>query len=120
MSSLTGVNATEVESWLAQPARTHPWGCLGGTFVESGQIVLPANVVVTDLPADAAVHDRFVDFTSHYVFDAAARVVQVTRRMTADFGRQVCTPDEFTALRASLERIERDTQAQIVVRAKGR
>ncbi|MEK7899560.1 hypothetical protein AAB988_38545, partial [Burkholderia contaminans] len=66
------------------------------------------------------VHDRFVDFTSHYVFDAAARVVQVTRRMTADFGRQVCSADEFTALRASLERIERDTQAQIVVRAKGR
>ena len=120
LSSLTGGIATQVESWLAEPARTQPWGCLGGTFDETGQIVLPANVVVTDLPADAAVHDRFVDFTSHYVFDAAARVVQVTRRMTADFGRQVCTPDEFTALRASLERIERDTQAQIVVRAKGR
>jgi len=66
------------------------------------------------------VHDRFVDFTSHYVFDVAAHVVQVTRRLTATFGRQVCTPDEFTALRVSLERIERDTQAQIVVRARQR
>ncbi len=120
LSSLTGGIATQVESWLAEPVRTQPWGCIGGTFDETGQIALPADVAVTDLPADTAVHDRFVDFTSHYVFDAAAHVVQVSRRMTADFGRQVCTPDEFTALRASLERIERDTQAQIVVRAKGR
>ncbi|MCA7974930.1 DUF3857 domain-containing protein [Burkholderia cepacia] len=120
LSSLTGGIATQVESWLAEPVRTQPWGCIGGTFDETGQIALPADVAVTDLPADTTVHDRFVDFTSHYVFDAAAHVVQVSRRMTADFGRQVCTPDEFTALRASLERIERDTQAQIVVRAKGR
>ncbi|NLA17786.1 DUF3857 domain-containing protein [Burkholderia cepacia] len=120
LSSLTGGIATQVESWLAEPVRTQPWGCIGGTFDETGQIALPDDVAVTDLPADTAVHDRFVDFTSHYVFDAAAHVVQVSRRMTADFGRQVCTPDEFTALRASLERIERDTQAQIVVRAKGR
>ncbi|AOK20946.1 hypothetical protein WT26_22565 [Burkholderia cepacia] len=120
LSSLTGGIATQVESWLAEPVRTQPWGCIGGTFDETGQIALPADVTVTDLPADTAVHDRFVDFTSHYVFDASARVVQITRRLRADFGRQVCTPDEFTALRASLERIERDTQAQIVVRAKAR
>ncbi|WP_415750081.1 DUF3857 domain-containing transglutaminase family protein [Burkholderia diffusa] len=119
LSSLTGGIATQVEGWLAEPARTQPWTCIGGSFEETGQITLPADVAVTDLPTDAAVHDRFVDFASHYVFDAATRVVQVTRRMKAEFGRQVCTPDEFTALRASLERIERDTQAQIVVRAKG-
>lgn len=120
LSSLTGGIATQVEGWLAEPVRTQPWTCIGGTFEETGQIALPADAAVTDLPADAAVHDRFVDFTSHYVFDAATRVVQVTRRMNAEFGRQVCTPDAFAALRASLERIERDTQAQIVVRAKGR
>ncbi|EDT41913.1 DUF3857 domain-containing transglutaminase family protein [Burkholderia ambifaria] len=120
LSSVTGGIATQVEGWLAEPVRTQPWVCLGGTFDETGQIALPAGVAVTDLPTDAAVHDRFVDFTSHYVFDAAAHVVQVTRRMTATFGRQVCTPDDYTALRASLERIERDTQAQIVVRARQR
>ncbi len=120
LSSLTGGIATQVEGWLAEPVRTQPWACIGGTFDETGQVALPADVAMTDLPADTAVHDRFVEFTSHYVFDAAAHVVQVTRRMKAEFGRQVCTPDEFTALRASLERIERDTQAQIVVRARQR
>ncbi|CAI9009031.1 MULTISPECIES: DUF3857 domain-containing transglutaminase family protein [Burkholderia] len=120
LSSVTGGIATQVEGWLAEPVRMQPWVCLGGTFDETGQIALPPGVAVTDLPTDTAVHDRFIDFTSHYVFDAAAHVVQVTRRMTATFGRQVCTPDEFTALRASLERIERDTQAQIVVRARQR
>jgi hypothetical protein len=120
LSSITGGIATQVEGWLAEPVRTQPWVCLGGTFDETGEIALPAGVAVTDLPTDTAVHDRFVDFTSHYVFDAAAHVIQVTRRLTATFGRQVCTPEEFTALRASLERIERDTQAQIVVRARQR
>ncbi len=120
LSSITGGIATQVEGWLAEPVRTQPWVCLGGTFDETGEIALPAGVAVADLPTDTAVHDRFVDFTSHYVFDAAAHVVQVTRRLTATFGRQVCTPEEFTALRASLERIERDTQAQIVVRARQR
>ncbi|WP_088508663.1 DUF3857 domain-containing transglutaminase family protein [Burkholderia ubonensis] len=120
LSSLTGGIATQVQGWLAEPVRTQAWVCIGGAFDETAQIALPANVAVTDVPADTAVRDRFVDFASHYVFDASARVVQITRRLRADFGRQVCTPDDYAAMRASLERIERDTQAQIVVRAKAR
>ncbi|KVD53995.1 hypothetical protein WI86_00325 [Burkholderia ubonensis] len=120
LSSLTGGIATQVQGWLAEPVRTQAWVCIGGEFDETAQIALPANVAVTDVPADTAVRDRFVDFASHYVFDASARVVQITRRLRADFGRQVCTPDDYAAMRASLERIERDTQAQIVVRAKAR
>ncbi|WP_155651461.1 DUF3857 domain-containing transglutaminase family protein [Burkholderia stagnalis] len=117
LSSLTGGIATQVQAWLAEPVRTQPWVCIGGAFSESAQIALPAGVTVTDLPTDATVRDRYVDFASHYVFDAGARVVQVTRRLRAHFDRQVCTPDDYAAMRASLERIERDTQAQIVVRA---
>ncbi|KVT93920.1 hypothetical protein WK60_11500 [Burkholderia ubonensis] len=120
LSSLTGGIATQVQGWLAEPVRTQAWVCIGGAFDETAQITLPANVAVTNVPADTAVRDRFVDFASHYVFDAGARVVQITRRLRADFGRQVCTPDDYAAMRASLERIERDTQAQIVVRAKAR
>lgn len=120
LSSPTGGIATQVQGWLAEPVRTQAWVCIGGEFDETAQIALPANVTVTDVPADTAVRDRFVDFASHYVFDASARVVQITRRLRADFGRQVCTPDDYAAMRASLERIERDTQAQIVVRAKAR
>ncbi|WP_088510719.1 DUF3857 domain-containing transglutaminase family protein [Burkholderia ubonensis] len=120
LSSLTGGIATQVQGWLAEPVRTQAWVCIGGAFDETAQIALPANVAVTDVPADTAVRDRFVDFASHYVFDASARVVQITRRLRADFGRQVCTPDDYAAMRPSLERIERDTQAQIVVRAKAR
>ncbi|WP_088508806.1 DUF3857 domain-containing transglutaminase family protein [Burkholderia ubonensis] len=120
LSSLTGGIATQVQGWLAEPVRTQAWVCIGGAFDETAQIALPANVAVTDVPADTAVRDRFVDFASHYVFDASARVVQITRRLHAHFGRQVCTPDDYAAMRASLERIERDTQAQIVVRAKAR
>ncbi|WP_179404526.1 DUF3857 domain-containing transglutaminase family protein [Burkholderia guangdongensis] len=120
LSSLSGGIATQVRNWLDEPERTQPWVCFDGTFDETAQIALPASVVVTDVPADTAVRDRFIDFASHYVFDPATRTVQITRRLRAGFGRQVCTPDDFDAMRASLERIDRDTHAQIVVRAAAR
>jgi hypothetical protein len=66
------------------------------------------------------VQDRFFDFESHYVFDPATRVVQITRRLDARFGHQMCSADEFRAMRASLVRIERDALSQIVVRAVAR
>ncbi|MGU7785329.1 DUF3857 domain-containing transglutaminase family protein [Burkholderia sp. PU8-34] len=118
LSSLTGGIATQVQGWLAEPVRTQSWVCIGGEFSETAQIALPDDVAVTDVPADAAVRDRFVEFASHYVFDARANVVQITRRLRARFGGQLCSPEDYAAMRASLERIERDTQAQIVVRAK--
>jgi len=119
LSSLTGGVATQVQGWLVEPARTQPWVCIGGAFRETAQIALPDTAVVTDLPADASARDRFFDFASRYVYDSAAHVVQITRRLDARFDRQVCTPEDFDAMRASLARMERDTQAQIVVRMKG-
>lgn len=118
LSSLAGGIATQVQGWLAERQRTQSWVCIGGDFAETAQIALPPGVVLTDLPVDTAVRDRFFDFASHYVFDADAHVVQITRRMRARFDRQVCAPDAFDAMRPSLERMARDTQAQIVVRAK--
>lgn len=118
LSSLSGGIATQVQDWLAEPVRTQPWLCIGGDFDETAQIALPDDVRVTDVPNDAHVQDRFFDYESHYVLDAAARVVQITRRLRARFAHQVCSPEDFDAARASLGRIERDVLAQIVVRAK--
>lgn len=120
LSSLSGGIATQVQGWLDEPVRTQPWLCIGGDFDETAQIALPDDASVTDLPADATVRDRFVDYESHYVLDAPARVVQIKRRLRARFAHQVCSPEDFDAARASLERIERDALAQIVVRAKAR
>jgi hypothetical protein len=116
-SSFTGGIATQVGNWLAQPHRTQPWACIGGEYSESAQIVLPAFARVTDVPQDAQVNDAFLDYTSHYVFDAASRTLQIERRLSARFGHQMCSADEFTQMRDALLRIERDTHAQVVVRA---
>ncbi|MBN3754624.1 DUF3857 domain-containing protein [Paraburkholderia sp. Tr-20389] len=116
LTSLSGGIATQVQAWLAEPERTQPWVCIGGDFDETALITLPDTVRVTDLPVDSEVRDRFFDYQSHYVFDPATRVVQITRRLRAVFGRQVCSPDEFAQARSSLVRIERDALAQIVVR----
>ncbi|SEI38501.1 DUF3857 domain-containing transglutaminase family protein [Paraburkholderia diazotrophica] len=116
LTSLSGGIATQVQAWLAEPARTQPWVCIGGDFDETSQITLPDTVRVTDMPQDTSVRDRFFDYESHYVFDPSSRIVQITRRLHARFGHQVCSPDEFAQTRASLVRIERDALSQIVVR----
>jgi Domain of Unknown Function with PDB structure (DUF3857)/Transglutaminase-like superfamily len=117
LTSLSGGIATQVQAWLAEPQRTQPWVCIGGDFDETSQITLPDTVRLTDLPQDAHVRDGFFDFTSHYVFDPDTRIVQITRHLSARFGHQMCSADEFAAARASLVRIERDALSQIVVRA---
>ncbi|WP_233881872.1 DUF3857 domain-containing transglutaminase family protein [Paraburkholderia flagellata] len=116
-SSFTGGIATQIDNWLAQPHRTQPWACIGGEFAESAEIELPAFARVTDVPQDTQVSDAFLDYASHYVFDARSRTLQIERRLSARFGHQMCTADEFAQMRDALVRIERDTHAQIVVRA---
>jgi hypothetical protein len=119
LTSLSGGIATQVQTWLAEPVRTQPYVCIGGDFDETAQITLPANVRVTDLPRDATVRAPSFDYASHYVFDPATRTLQVTRRLHAAFGHQVCSPEEFAQARAALERIERDAFSEVVVKAGG-
>jgi hypothetical protein len=97
--------------------RTQPWACIGGDFDETLEITLPRFANVTDTPADTDVQNRYLTFSSRYVFDRAARVLQIRRQLRAAFGHQMCTPAEFASIKDDLVRIERDLDAQIVVKA---
>ncbi|WP_434660359.1 DUF3857 and transglutaminase domain-containing protein [Paraburkholderia sp. A3BS-1L] len=123
LSSLPGGIASQLDAWLAVPQRTQPWACVGGDFEEHAQIVLPAFARVTDWPHDmsasADADGARLDYASHYVFDPASRTVQISRRLAAHFGRQMCSPDQFAQMHDALVRMQRDTRAQIVVRARG-
>ncbi|WP_433703823.1 DUF3857 domain-containing transglutaminase family protein [Paraburkholderia sacchari] len=124
LSSFPGGIASQLDAWLAVPKRTQPWACVGGDFEEHAQIGLPAFARVTDLPHDisasAGADGARLDYASHYVFDPASRTVQISRRLAAHFGRQMCSPDQFAQMRDALVRMQRDTHAQIVVRAGSR
>jgi hypothetical protein len=120
LTSFAGGIASQVQAWLAEPQRTQPWVCVGGAFDETAQITLPGTVRVTDLPLDASVEDEFFDYASHYVFDPATRVLQITRHLRTKFAHQVCSADMFNEVHATLPRIERDTSSQVVVRATPR
>ncbi|WP_429576487.1 DUF3857 domain-containing transglutaminase family protein [Paraburkholderia sp. UCT70] len=117
LTSLAGGMGSQVEAWLAEPVRTRPWTCIGGEFDETLEMSLPRFVRVTDLPTDSTVEDPLLTFASHYVFDPATRTLQVNRHLRAAFGHQMCTPNEFAAIRDALVRIERDLDAEVVVRA---
>ncbi|SMF99295.1 DUF3857 domain-containing transglutaminase family protein [Burkholderia singularis] len=118
LSSLSGGIATQVQGWLTEPERTQPWLCIDGNFDEITQIALPGNLHMIDLPSDVTVRHRFVDYEAHYVFDSVTHVVQITRKLRTRFAHQMCSPDDFDAMRAPLARIERDASAQVVVQAK--
>ncbi|CAE6826641.1 hypothetical protein R69927_02057 [Paraburkholderia domus] len=115
LTSLSGGMAGQVQAWLAEPSRTQPWACIGGEFDETLEMTLPKFVRVTDVPPDAAVKDRFFEFSSRYVFDPAGRVLQVRRHLQAAFGHQMCSADEFAGVKDDLVRIERDLDSEVVV-----
>ena len=117
LTSLSGGMAGLVQGWLAEPARTQPWACIGASFDETLEMTLPRFVRVTDWPADTSVQDRFLTFSSRYVFDPATRTLQVRRHLQAAFGHQMCSADEFAAIKDDLVRIERDLDAELVVKA---
>jgi hypothetical protein len=116
LTSLSGGMGSQVQTWLAEPARTQPWACIGGEFDETLEMTLPRFVRVTDLPTDTAVQDRFLTFSSRYVFDPATRTLQVSRHLRAAFGHQMCAAEEFADMKDDLVRIERDLDAQLVVK----
>ena len=78
---------------------------------------MPKTIRVTDVPADASFTNAFFDYSSRYVFDPATNLLQAERHLKATFGKQVCSPADFAVMQPVLKRIERDTQAQIVVKA---
>jgi hypothetical protein len=119
LSSLAGGIATQVDDWLAVPRRTQPYVCIGGRFEEEGQIALPPNVKTIYVPEALSINAGGLTYASDYIFDPQTSVVQVTRRLTADFGKQVCTQNEFAQMRVALERIERDAMAQVIVQGAG-
>ncbi|WP_341312543.1 DUF3857 and transglutaminase domain-containing protein [Paraburkholderia sp. IMGN_8] len=116
LTSLSGGMGSQVQAWLAEPLRTQPWTCIGGEFDETLELALPRFVQVIDVPPDAVVKDRVFDFSSHYVFDPAERVLQVRRHLRAGFGHQMCSPTEFLDVKSDLVRVQRDLDSEVVVK----
>ncbi|MDR5739451.1 DUF3857 and transglutaminase domain-containing protein [Caballeronia sp. LZ016] len=120
LTSLSGGIASQTRNWLAERTRTQPYLCVGGAFDEVAQIALPKAMQVVEVPDDVDLTSAFFDYRSRYVFDPSSNTIQVSRRLEARFGKQVCSPDDFQAALPVLKKIERDTQAQIIVKASRR
>ncbi|WP_370886539.1 DUF3857 domain-containing transglutaminase family protein [Caballeronia sp. RCC_10] len=120
LTSLSGGIATQTRNWLAERTRTQPYLCVGGAYDEVAQIALPRAMQVVEVPDDVDVTSEFFEYRSRYVFDPSTNVIQVSRTLDARFGKQVCSPDDFQAALPAFKKIERDTQAQIIVKSSVR
>jgi transglutaminase-like putative cysteine protease len=118
LTSLSGGIATQVRNWLTERVRTQPYVCIGGRFDEVAQITLPKQMHIAEVPGEIDVTSNFLRYRARYLFDPASNVIQISRTLDAQFGKQVCTPDDFQAMLPALKKIERDTHEQIIVRAR--
>ncbi len=117
LTSFVGGFQSDARYWLGERQRTQPFVCRNVELHERSQIALPANFRVLDVPEAMAARDRFIDYRSTYSYDASANVITVTRDGTTRFGSEVCSPEDFTQMRAGIETIGRDVRAQVIVRS---
>lgn len=117
LTSFVGGFQSDARYWLGERQRTQPFVCRNVELHERTQIALPANFRVLDMPEAMAARDRFVDYRSSYSYDANANVITVTRDGATRFGSEVCSPEDFTQMRAGIETIGRDVRAQVIVRS---
>ncbi|GJH34163.1 DUF3857 domain-containing protein [Paraburkholderia hospita] len=117
LTSFVGGFQSDARYWLGERQRTQPFVCRNVELHERTQIALPANFRVLDMPGAMAARDRFVDYRSSYSYDANANVITVTRDGATRFGSEVCSPEDFTQMRAGIETIGRDVRAQVIVRS---
>ena len=117
LTSFVGGFQSDARYWLGERQRTQPFVCRNVELHERTQIALPANFRVLDVPEAMAARDRFIDYRSTYSYDSNANVITVTRDGTTRFGSEVCSPEDFTQMRAGIETIGRDVRAQVIVRS---
>jgi hypothetical protein len=117
LTSFAGGLSADAQYWLGERQRTQPFVCLNLELHEHAHISLPANFRVLDMPEAMHAQDRFIDFHSQYTFDPLTNVVTMKRDGSTHFDSDVCTPDEFAQMRPTIERVERDVRAEVIVKS---
>lgn len=75
---------------------------------------LPPGTRILALPAALRLMNGGLYYEASYARKGA--VVTVRRRFTFRHGRATCTPDDYRAMRPTLDRIARDLRSQVIVR----
>jgi hypothetical protein len=117
LTSFAGGFTADTQYWLGERQRTQPFVCRNLELHEHARIALPANFRVLDMPEAMRAQDRFIDFQSQYAFDARTNVVTMMRDGSTHFDSEVCTPDDFAQMRPTIEALERDVRAEVIVRS---
>ena len=117
LTSFAGGFSADAQYWLGERQRTQPFVCRNLELHEHARISLPANFRVLDMPEATQAQDRFIDFHSQYSFDPLTNVVTMTRDGSTHFDSDVCTPDDFAQMRPTVERVERDVRAEVIVKS---
>ena len=115
LSSLAGGIAQNVYSFAMEKDRTQSFVCISNDTVETSRFEFPPQVSVLAIPKPVNLHDGNVNYSARYTQQGNAVVVE--RHFKFSRPNVVCTPEDFTAMKPTLEAMIRDLQSQIIVQA---
>ena len=114
LSSLAGGIAQNVFSFIAENERTQTSTCMSGEISEEARLAFPGNVKILALPKAVTMKQNGFDYRSTYV--KKANTVLITRHYAFSKPNVLCTPEEFAAMKPTIEGMVNDLKSQIIVR----
>lgn len=93
-------------------ARRHPFPCHAGRHIETIEVILPAGLRPTRLPADRSWNTSIAEYRSAYAL--RDEKLYVRREFIAQPEGHVCTPEHSRELVELLSNIRRDQRAVVV------
>ncbi|MCI8212099.1 hypothetical protein AUC61_21430 [Pseudomonas sp. S25] len=115
ISSFAGGIADNVFAFVSESERVQGFTCISGNGEEQVRFEFPDGVEIIAMPKATTISQAGFDYGSTY--EKEANVVVLKRHYQFKRSSAVCSPEDFTAMKAPIEAMVKDLKSQIIVRA---
>jgi transglutaminase-like putative cysteine protease len=113
MTSLLYGIAAQAYGFASEKDRTQDFACGNNEMEEHSRFNIPKEISIVAVPKPMALHDANIDFTSEYIREENAIVINRSYRF--HHAGMVCTAEEFKAMHPTIDQMIRDIRSQIIV-----
>jgi transglutaminase-like putative cysteine protease len=115
ITNLMGGLRRIVSTLTSEKERSQSFVCQGADIREEGRFDLPKQIDVIALPKPVTLSNPYLDY--HSTFERVGEAVVVKRHFQFHHASSVCSPEDFRAMRDSLDQVTRDLRSQIIVKS---
>lgn len=113
LTSFAGGIAQNVFGIVSEKERSQPFTCIAGLTEEHSRFEFPAGVQIIALPKPVTLKAAQLDYSSAY--QQEGNTVIITRRFDFHQPGAVCSPEDFKAMKPTVEAMIRDLNSQVIV-----